>query len=142
MYSRLALSLQNICKIITGVRKALLILSFLLCCHAMQGLLCDEASLREVVRHDSIENRSAQQFECMRRCNLDPEMPSAISVPTARQSVTHVRYGSLRTLQATLCKAKSSFGSYRYGAEHHIHRLSSGSRATDYFLHSLCRLRI
>ncbi|MBS6459358.1 MAG: hypothetical protein KH375_04280 [Alistipes sp.] len=124
------------------MRKALYIISFLLCCLAMHGLSCGETAHETCVRQDTVANRSTQQFECLRRCNLDPEMPSPIVVPTAERSVVQVRCGSLRTLHALLCKTKSSSGSCRNGAEHHIYRLSSGSRATDYFLHALCRLRI
>lgn len=129
-------------QIISEVRKALYIISFLLCCLAMHGLSCGESPLRETARQDTVADRSAQQFECLRRCNLDPEMPSPIVVPTAERSVVQVRCGSLRTLHALSCKTKLSSGSCRNGAEHHICRLSSGSRATDYFLHALCRLRI
>lgn len=108
----------------------------------MHGLSCGETAHEECVRQDTVDSRSAQEFECLRRCNLDPEMPSPIVVPTAERSVVQVRCGSLRTLHALLCKTKSSSCSCRNGAEYHIHRLSSGSRATDYFLHALCRLRI
>ena len=108
----------------------------------MHGLSCGETAHEACVRQYTVANRSAQQFECLRRCNLDPEMPSPIVVPTVERSVVQVRCGSLRTLHALSCKTKPSSGSCRNGAEHHICRLSSGSRATDYFLHALCQLRI
>lgn len=112
---------------------------------AVVGLsLCspNDASCRvpEQAPQSSVESLYREQLKAQESCNSDAVRTHTISVPaTTLQTALQVVRPDGR-IDAVALKYGQPAGVYC--ARLFIHRLSSGDRASDYYLYALCRLRI
>ena len=82
-----------------------------------------------------------EQLVCNHRYNIDAERTSTVVVPSVRTSVTpSTRYQQNRTLSYAV--AGRSITTSNYLVTHFVHRLGSCARAVDFYLYTLCRLRL
>lgn len=82
-----------------------------------------------------------EQIVCNHRYNIDAERTSTIVVPSVRTSVNSTpRYQQNRTLH--LAVVGRSLNTSNYLVTRFIHRLGTCARAVDFYLYTLCRLRL
>ena len=82
-----------------------------------------------------------EQLLCNHRYNIDAERTSTIVVPSVRTSVNSTpRYQQNRTLHLAVVGRSLNTSNYRISL--FIHRLGSCARAVDFYLYTLCRLRL
>lgn len=82
-----------------------------------------------------------EQLLCNHRYNIDAERTSTVVVPSVRTSLTSSpRYQQHRTLHLSV--AGRSLNTSNYLVTLFVHRLGSCARAVDFYLYTLCRLRL
>lgn len=82
-----------------------------------------------------------EQIVCNHRYNIDAERTSTIVVPSVRTSVTpSTRYQQNRTQHFAV--VGRSIATSNYLVTRFIHRLGTCARAVDFYLYTLCRLRL
>ena len=82
-----------------------------------------------------------EQLVCNHRYNIDAERTSLVVVPSVRTSVSHAtRYQHNRIMN--LLVVGRSITTSNYLVTQFIHRLGSCARAVDFYLYTLCRLRL
>ena len=82
-----------------------------------------------------------EQIVCNHRYNIDAERTSTIVVPSVRTSVMpSTRYQQNRTQHFAV--VGRSIATSNYLVTRFIHRLGTCARAVDFYLYTLCRLRL
>lgn len=82
-----------------------------------------------------------EQLVCNHRYNIDAERTSTIVVPSVRTSVNSApRYQQNRALH--LAVIGRSLNTSNYLVSLFVHRLGTCARAVDFYLYTLCRLRL
>ena len=82
-----------------------------------------------------------EQLECCHRHNIDAERTSTVVVPSVRTTLnTAPRYQQNRTSQNAI--VGRSITTSNYLVSRFIHRLGTCARAVDFYLYTLCRLRL
>ena len=120
------------------MRKLVAILFVLLGVFAFEQL---DFSTAQADTKSEIVDSQKEQIDCNRRNNNDVEQPSRVVVPSAQIRIINGQ-------RTTLCRAPhiATTGHYNTTSEYVVaqftHRLGSLPRAIDYYLYTLCRLRL
>jgi hypothetical protein len=120
------------------MRKLVAISLFLLAAIAFERL---DIAAPQVECKSEIVDLHKEQFECNHRHNVDAERPSTLVVPSARTTITNGP--RTHTLRAPHIAVSGHFYTIsKYVVARFIHRLGSLARAVDFYLYTLCRLRL
>ena len=125
------------------MRRFIDILSFVLCCIGLHDAESTVAPCREGAYDCAVGNCYDVQLECRNRYNLNIDSVVSLCVPPCNVSASHhaPRYGSMRILHSEVV-GRNVAPLCRYCTNRYIHRLSPGERAVEYYLYTLCRIRI
>ena len=120
------------------MRKLVAILLFALGAYSIEQV---DLSPRATSSECEVADLHHEQLVCNHRYNIDAERTSTVVVPSVRTSVTpSPRYHQNRTLH--LLVAGRSINTSNYLVALFVHRLGSCARAVDFYLYTLCRLRL
>ena len=82
-----------------------------------------------------------EQLVCNHRYNIDAERTSTVVIPSARVTFSSSpRYQQNRPMNISV--VGRSIITSNYLVTHFVHRLGSCARAVDFYLYTLCRLRL
>lgn len=120
------------------MRKLIAIILFLLGAFAYEQI--DVVSV-QVEQPNELSDLHHEQFTCCRRYNVDAEQSTSVVVPSAR--TTSVSGPRAHTYRVPHIAASGRFyTTSHYVVAQFIHRLSSFARAIDFYLYTLCQLRL
>lgn len=120
------------------MRRVLSILLFALCL-ALFGQGSEGASVCIKKESESLKNRYTEQIDCQQRCNNFAHRTESISVPAT--SVTTFGVKSFHPRLASVATATISTGT-NYLTTNFSYFIICGRRAIDYYLYTLCQLRL
>lgn len=126
------------------MRRFVVILAFVLCCIGLNEAECGSIAISRAESHaDAVCNNYDVQLGCQHRYNLNIDYAQTVCVPSCRVSASHstVRCGSLRLIH-TAAVGRGAALLCRYSADHRTNPLSHSARAVEYYLYTLCRIRI
>ena len=126
------------------MRRFVVILAFVMCCIGLNEVVCGTGALSRTESHaDAVCNNYDAQLACLHRYNLDIDAAPTVCVPSCRVSASHstVRCGSLRLIHSAVV-GRCAAPQCRHRADTPAYPLSFGSRAVEYYLYALCRIRI
>jgi len=120
------------------MRKLIAIILFLLGFYAFEQI---DVTPVQVDTPSELSDLHHEQFTCCRRYNVNAEPTSSIVVPAANTIV--VKVPRTQTCRVPHISASGHFyTTSNYPVAHFMHRLGTLSRAVDFYLYTLCRLRL
>ena len=120
------------------MRKLLAILLFILGAIAFKQV--DTLSVTTAVECEVVDLHH-EQLVCNHRYNIDAERTSSVVVPSVRMTVNNApRYQQNRHMNLSVIGR--SITTSNYLVTRFIHRLGTCARAVDFYLYTLCRLRL
>ena len=119
--------------------KMLYILFFAIC-SLLFGQQVDFASEHTSSSEQSLTSRYTTQLECAHRHNNYAEQCTSISVPAGSVSTLGTRGQQQKATNATAIVATATAGAI-FSVQHTLYRIY-GKRAIDYYLYTLCCLRL
>lgn len=120
------------------MRKLVAIAFVLLGVFAFEQLECPTVQVD--IKSEIIDLRK-EQIDCSQRNNNDAEQPFQVVVPTAQIRILNgQRTNTYRALQ--IAATGHLYTTSKYVVAQFIHRLGSLARAIDFYLYTLCRLRL
>lgn len=127
---------QDMCRL-------LVILSLVMCCIGLNQ--ADDVAVRSCAEgYDcAVNDCYDSQLSSQHRRNLDIDFASVVCVPSCNTAVSHnvARNSVLRVIHNEVV-GRNVAPICRYCTSGCIHRLSLGERAVEYYLYTLCRIRI
>ena len=115
-----------------------IVLSILCAATGLDGV--GYSSLEVKPSKDEIGSRYVEQIECEHRCNNFAERSLTISIPTTNITSSAVRSQYVRASEAVSTLHSISTGCH-YCIRFSLYR-SAGKRVIDYYLDTLCHLRL
>ncbi len=88
-----------------------------------------------------VSDRHLAQISCCKSANNSAETVLQITVPANHVTASSSRHSQFKNC-GDVSASRNICTTGRYCIETHIHRLSVGQRAAEYYLYTLCRLRI
>lgn len=121
----------------------MVILSLVMCCIGLKRADGNAARSCAEGYDCAVNDCYDSQLSSQHRHNLDIDFASAVCVPSCNTSVSHnfVRNNVLRVIHNEVVGSNVA-PVCRYCISGCIHRLSLGERAVEYYLYTLCRIRI
>ncbi|MBR6655951.1 MAG: hypothetical protein IKL20_05040 [Alistipes sp.] len=120
------------------MRKLIAIILFLLGVFAYEQI---DVVPEQIEVPNEVSDLHREQYTCCRRYNVDAERTTSVVVPTAQTTVvTTPRTHSYRAPH--IAASGHFYTTSNYVVAHFIHRLGSLSRAVDFYLYTLCQLRL
>lgn len=107
------------------------------------GFACENVDLRPSGEGAACEvvDMHYAQLVCNNRHNIDIEPSASVVVPAVRTTASNIsRQAQLRATYLITVEHLRSLTNYPIS--HFIHRLGSSNRAVDFYLYTLCQLRL
>lgn len=124
------------------MRRIVAILALLLCCAALQRIVPEDGYGGCAVQCESIVDDHVQQLACQHRCNHSADTAPRITVPSCSVSFPFLRHGAWRVLRMAAEDTAAAAFVPEYPEWLMPPRHVFGSKAVEYYLYALCRMRI
>lgn len=124
------------------MHRILVILALSLCCAALSRVAPGVALAECGTTVESVVDGHMQQLVCQHRCNQSADTVLRITVPSCSVSFPFLRHGAWRILRMTADDAVSAPVAPHFLERFMPPRHIFGSKAVEYYLYALCRIRI
>ena len=124
------------------MRRIVVILALSLFCLALHRIVPEEGFDRCGTGCESIVDDYMQQLVCQHRCNQSADTVLRITVPSCSVSYPFLRHGAWRVLRMAAEDTAAAAFVPEYPEWLMPPRHVFGSKAVEYYLYALCRMRI